>query len=92
MIIIFQYGIVLAKLKSINCYYHNDRITCSECENVGARNDARTGGFELGLGIVDDFVARRGSVLRSALLGGRRVDEDGAVAALHEAVVEMHPE
>ena len=72
--------------------YLDNSITCSKCENISARNDAGARGFELGLGVVDGVVALYAAILRRAPLGARAGDEDGAVAALDEAVVEEHPE
>lgn len=72
--------------------YQNSGVTRRKCEDIGAGNDVRTRGFELSLGVVDDVVAVDTAVWTGGLLGPGTLDEDRAVAALDEAIVEVKPD
>ena len=72
--------------------YQNNSITCGKCEDISAGNDTRAGGLELCFSGIDDVITSYSAIGRGALLGVRAVDEDGAIAALDEAVVEVHSE
>ncbi|WVZ57069.1 hypothetical protein U9M48_007505 [Paspalum notatum var. saurae] len=70
-------------------------VAGGEGDDVGAGDGARARPLDRGLGGVDDLeapeagVVGRGELLRLRV-GRRRVEEDGGVAALDEAVVEEH--
>ncbi|KAE8807579.1 Peroxidase 2 [Hordeum vulgare] len=70
-------------------------VTACEGDDVRAGDNAGAGLLDGVLGGIDDLeAAEAGEVGRAELLrlrvGRRRVEEDGGVAALHEAVVEEH--
>ena len=71
-------------------------VTGRERDDVGAGDGARAVRLEDGLGVVDDVEAAHAGVVGHGVLLGqvarRGVDEDGAVAAPDEAVVEVHPD
>ena len=69
--------------------YQPDEVSRGERERVGTGDDAGAGGVELGLDGVHHLVPADAPVQRCVLLGGVAgggVEQDGALAAIHEAV------
>lgn len=74
--------------------YEVDGVSRGHGHDVGAGDDERAGGLDLGLDGLDGLVATHGEVWVGVLLGGGvvGVEHQGGVAAADEAVVEVQPE
>ena len=70
--------------------YQNHRVAGSEGKNISARDHSRASGFELCLGIVNNIISSQQTIRPSRFLGGRPIDEDGSIATLDKAVMEVH--